>query len=98
MPKNMAWTMLTICQYDAIIYAMKNNKPQMEPVYKIAGDNIRKYRNKKGLTQEDLGAIVGIAPNAIASYELARRKIPLYVLLRISKKLAVTVSDLLKKG
>lgn len=53
------------------------------------GENIRLHRKEKGLTQEELGELVGISGVAVMRYEKGQREPKQETLLKISKALGV---------
>lgn len=65
--------------------------------YKNIGIRISKYRNKKGLTQEDLANAVGVSYSYITQIEAPNvvKKMSLEVLFDIADTLKVDIKDLL---
>ena len=65
--------------------------------YKNIGIRISKYRNKRGLTQEDLANAVGVSYSYITQIEApnAVKKMSLEVLFDIADTLKVDIKDLL---
>lgn len=59
------------------------------------GGNIKKYREKKGLTQKELGAALGLAEITIRQYENNKREPKYERLYVIADMLSVSVSDLM---
>lgn len=62
-------------------------------ISKYIGRRIKYYREQKGLTQKELGALVGIKHNTISSYENATNKPDQNILFSIAKALGVGVDD-----
>ncbi len=60
------------------------------------GDNIRKYRKKKNLTQKELGDIVGISNTYLSDMEIGRTNPSIKTLKRIAKGLEISYVDLMK--
>jgi transcriptional regulator with XRE-family HTH domain len=61
------------------------------------GENIKKYRNKLGLTQDDLARKSGVKHTTFAKIEGDFVKKPsVQVMSKIAKALGVSVEDLLK--
>lgn len=66
--------------------------------------NIRKYRQKAGISQTEMADKAGLASSAaLCNYEMGRRPVPLIVLKAIrdvlrKKGLKVTLDDLAKAG
>ena len=65
--------------------------------YKNIGIKISKYRNKRGLTQEDLANAVGVSYSYITQIEAPNvvKKMSLEVLFDIADTLKVDITDLL---
>lgn len=62
--------------------------------YKALGASIAQARKNLGLTQSELAVQLGIQQQALASYEVGRRRIPIETLVELSRKLYVDISDL----
>jgi len=58
------------------------------------GNNVAKYRKKKGITQLRLALLAGTTQSYICDVELGRRNIAAVMLLKIAEALDVTVGDL----
>jgi transcriptional regulator with XRE-family HTH domain len=65
-------------------------------ITKIFGDNVRKERLKKGLSQEDFAEISGFHRTYIGMLERAERNITLSNLEKIAKALDIEIAELLK--
>jgi transcriptional regulator with XRE-family HTH domain len=61
----------------------------VEPVYKGIGERLRLARKAKGLTQGQLGEMIGLGYTSIANMERGEQRIMLHVLLDIAKALDV---------
>jgi len=59
------------------------------------GARIRKLRKAQGLTQEELADRLGVTQALIASYETARRAIPLRKLCALAEALGVSLEELI---
>lgn len=71
-------------------------KPGTE-IKKILALNIRNYRSKEGLSQEELAGLCGLHRTYIGSVERAERNVTLSTLEVLAKALGVSVPDLLTK-
>lgn len=60
------------------------------------GEFIRREREKKGMTQEELGMMVGIHRTYIGKIELAQREVDLITAMAICKVLGLDLSDFIK--
>lgn len=58
------------------------------------GENIRKFRQKQGLTQTDLGVMVGVNCNSISAYERGINIPGVFNLLSIADALNVSLDEL----
>lgn len=54
---------------------------------KTIGNNIKKYRQKKGLTQKQLASLIGKAESSIQKYESGKVEVPRKVLFNIANQL-----------
>ena len=63
-------------------------------VYKKLGENIKKIRKQKGLTQEELAGISGIGLNFMGKIEIAFSKPSLDTIIKISNALDVSLKTL----
>lgn len=59
------------------------------------GQRIAYYRKLRGLTQTDIGKLVGVPQGLWTGYERGRRNIPISLLPSIAQILEVSVADLL---
>ncbi len=64
--------------------------------YKNLGNNIKKYRLKNNLTQEELADKIGKSLNFVGKIEVAFSRPSLPTVIQIAKALNTTVSDLTK--
>jgi transcriptional regulator with XRE-family HTH domain len=66
-----------------------------QPINIQVGENIRKAREIRGLSQEALAGLTGVHRTYIGIVERAERNITLVSLEKISKALGVSIKDLL---
>lgn len=58
------------------------------------GEKLKEYRKQKGLTQEELAALIGVQNSAISKYEKGRiKQIPIHILERLRAVLEFDVND-----
>ncbi len=59
----------------------------------IIGNNVKKYRKQKGLTQKELSKLIGVSTPLLGSLESENiiQGISVYTLYKISKALNVTI-------
>lgn len=67
----------------------------MEGIYKILGSKIRKYRQKAGLSQEELGNQLDLTRGSIAKMEAGTQSLYVHSLYKIAKICGIRVVDLL---
>lgn len=63
--------------------------------YTLFGDNLKKLREEKGLSQKELSEILNLSPSTISMYENGQREPDYNALLGISDFFCIDVSDLL---
>ncbi len=63
----------------------------------IIGLNLKKLRESKGLTQNEVAHYLSISRSAIAQYESGGRNVPISHLLKLSDLYGIKESDLLKE-
>lgn len=64
-----------------------------EQFLKDLGERIRELRKARGMTQSDLAERLGVTQALIASYESARRSVPLRKLCMLAEALGVSIED-----
>lgn len=60
------------------------------------GDNIRKYRKMKNITQKELGETIGISNTYLSDIETGRTNPSIKTLKKIAKGLEINYMELLK--
>ena len=65
---------------------------------KIFGDRLRVLRKAQGLTQGELGQIVGVSTRAVCSYERNECDPPVHVLVGLASALNVSLDDILGRS
>ncbi|MGA7676138.1 MAG: helix-turn-helix transcriptional regulator [Rhizomicrobium sp.] len=68
----------------------------MQDWRRIVGTNVRRLRQARGLTQEEVAFRSGIDLTYLGGIERGRRNPSLLVMVRIAKALSVQPTDLLK--
>lgn len=63
--------------------------------FKALGGRIAQLRKDQGLTQASLAQTLGIAQQALASYEIGRRRVPVSMLADLARSLGVSIEALL---
>lgn len=67
-------------------------------VFKTIGKNIKLFREKMQLTQEEMASFVGISREMLSYYETGTREIPISSLEKISTWFGIDVADLLEEN
>jgi len=70
-------------------------KSEAEQFFREVGKRIASARKELNLTQTQLAEKLGVKQQAIASYEVGRRRVPLAFLVKLAEALYVDVTDLL---
>lgn len=76
---------------------MKKETPQHAAFYKELGENIRKLRRKRDLSQEKLADLVGLTRTSLTNIEKGRQHPPLHTFCDLVDQLKVDFSDLLPR-
>jgi transcriptional regulator with XRE-family HTH domain len=61
------------------------------------GWRIASLRKAQGLTQAQLGELLGVSQQPVTSFEVARRRVPVSLLPTLAKALAVSVEELVNE-
>ena len=64
---------------------------------KLVGDNVRHFRTKKGLSQEEFADICGFSQQYLSGLERGSRNPTVVTLYELAKALGVTPIDLLRE-
>jgi transcriptional regulator with XRE-family HTH domain len=67
----------------------------VEGFYEQFGSRVRKARRHIGMSQEELGYLVGLNRSSISNVELGRQRVALHMLMQFATALAVEPADLL---
>lgn len=73
---------------------MAKRGPRAAAAKQALGARIRRYRLEQGLTQTQLGKLVGVSQRVVAYYEVKGVSPPPELLLRISDVLKVSIEEL----
>ena len=69
-----------------------------EQFLKDLGERIRELRKARGMTQEELADTLGVTQALIASYETARRSIPLRKLVVLADALGISIEEVVGRS
>jgi transcriptional regulator with XRE-family HTH domain len=61
------------------------------------GKRLASFRKQAGFTQQSLADVMGMEQSVIASYEIARRRMPMSQVKRFSEVLNVSILDLIEE-
>ena len=70
---------------------------QKSPILELFGQNVRKLRVERGLSQEQLADKAGLHRTYIGMIERAEKNITLCNMEKIAKALSVSIDNLLRK-
>jgi transcriptional regulator with XRE-family HTH domain len=68
--------------------------PESRAYFQALGGRIALLRKSQGYTQAELARAIGVSQQAIFSYELAERRVSVFVLTRIAKFFALPLEEL----
>jgi DNA-binding XRE family transcriptional regulator len=75
-----------------------NKQPDKKPrkeLYKEIGSRICKFRRAKGMSQEELGQLLGLGRLTITAHEIGRNRVSLITLYRMADVLDKPIFDFL---
>lgn len=75
--------------------ALINMTPEETAFFQELGSRIATLRKDRGLTQTQLGEMIGVSQQQVVSFEKGRRKVPVSALPKLSKALGVPVEELI---
>ena len=75
--------------------AAEPTTPDVVKLYAVIGERVARARGRKGMSQEDLAAQIGISRASITQTESGQQKLPLQSLYLIAGVLGVPIADLL---
>jgi transcriptional regulator with XRE-family HTH domain len=78
-------------------YSVQDGTPQLQPALAAArvGAALRSYRLRRELSQSDLARLAEVSPSAISQVERGERGLSLETLLALSRRLNITLDELL---
>lgn len=80
------------------VIIMKSFEIDKNKLNKYVGNKIKEFRKKKGLTQKELGELIGVKYNTISSYENGTNSLDQNVLYKLSKALDCKMDDFFPSG
>lgn len=76
-------------------YIWHVNRKKQERLYRTVGENIKKCRAQRGITQEQLAILISLSRTSVVNIEQGRQHPPLHLLLQIADCLSVTLHELI---
>ncbi len=70
------------------------NEKQQQHLYQLLGKNVKRYRNQRGLTQEQLANEISLTRTSVVNIEQGRQHPPLHLVLQIAKVLSINLETL----
>lgn len=68
----------------------------MTDIKQKVGEQIRDARKAKGLTQKELGAIMGLSESVVNKYETGKQNLSLETVQKVARALGVELTVLIK--
>jgi len=75
--------------------ARKKAQPAPESRLVTIGRNLKAIRKRRGLTQQELGNMIGLTREAVTAYEAGRSQLPVTTLIDMAAALRVPVNEIL---
>lgn len=69
--------------------------PEAQAYYKALGVHIALLRKAKGMTQAELARAIGVSQQAVFAYEIADRRVSVFILVKLTKVFSTTADKLL---
>lgn len=76
-------------------YPIDTMSQEEKRFFKELGSRIAQLRREQNLTQQQLAELLGTAQQQVASYEVARLKVPVSMLPRLARALGVSLEALI---
>lgn len=67
-----------------------------DPIHSRLGENLKKIRTKKGMSQGDVASKIGADRAYISGIENGKRNVTLSTVAKLAKALAVDIDELIK--
>jgi DNA-binding XRE family transcriptional regulator len=71
------------------------NHKQQQRLYQVLGENVKKHRNQRGITQEQLANEIDLTRTSVVNIEQGRQHPPLHLLIDIARSLKVSLDALI---
>lgn len=69
--------------------------PESLAYYKALGAHIALLRKARGMTQAELARAIGVSQQAVFAYEIAERRVSVFILIKLAKVFSITVEELM---
>lgn len=74
---------------------LKEMKQESLAYYKALGAHIALLRKARGMTQAELARSIGVSQQAVFAYEIAERRVSVFILIKLAKVFSTTVEELM---
>jgi transcriptional regulator with XRE-family HTH domain len=85
---------MSLTAFNEIGPPMTPMAPDEKAFCKAMGARVAAFRNSHGMTQVQLAELIDTSQQTLAHYEVGRRRVPVAILPRLARALAVGVADL----
>ena len=70
-------------------------KQESHAYYKALGAHIALLRKGRGMTQAELARAIGVSQQAVFAYEIAERRVSVFILVKLAKVFSISVEELM---
>lgn len=70
-------------------------KQESQAYYKALGSHIAQLRKARGMTQAELARSIGVSQQAVFAYEIAERRVSVFILIKLGRVFSTTVEELM---
>lgn len=82
----------------SLLYCTKPQGPMTDPLYQMFGSRVRALRERKNVTQEELGRRIDLSRTSIVNIEKGRQRVLLHQVVEIADALDAKPAELLPKA
>jgi transcriptional regulator with XRE-family HTH domain len=70
-------------------------RPEQHSYYRALGAHVAQLRKARGMTQAELARGIGVSQQAVFAYEIADRRVSVFILIKLARIFSVTVEELM---